>query len=221
MLRKIEFGWRAVFSRSTGLLIVLAGMALGWQLPLPAVAEESPPADWIEWQHQRHESIAGPNGWTTLISLHWLPEGKTSVGSDPTNQFVLPADRVTGFVGVFSRTGDSVQFEAAPGVTAHSGGAPVHVLEMKSDASDKPSKLMVGSLSFVIIKRGERFGVRVRDPESPARHHFAGLHYFPYRFLLAPSGTIRSIPVSAFIARSGCDRRHPGTVFARLSGVFA
>jgi hypothetical protein len=39
---------------------------------------------------------------------------------------------------------------------------------------------MIGSLSFVIIDRSGRLGVRIRDPESPTRLHFAGLKYFHY-----------------------------------------
>src|SRR5690349_22527006 len=42
---------------------------------------------------KRNESIAGTNGWTTLISRYWLSEGRTFAGADPTNQLVLPQGR--------------------------------------------------------------------------------------------------------------------------------
>lgn len=138
------------------------------------------PPDWIQWQHERHESIAGTNGWMTLISLYWLPEGVTSAGSDPTNQLTLPAGRVPGFVGTFSRQKGSVRFVAAPGVVATSDETAIHETEMRSDAATHPSTLKIGALTCAIIERGGRFGVRVRDPDSPARLHFAGLRYFPY-----------------------------------------
>jgi uncharacterized protein (DUF1684 family) len=138
------------------------------------------PKDWIEWQQKRQESIAGTNGWATLISRYWLSEGRTFAGADPTNQLVLPRGRVPAFVGSFVRKRNSVRFEAAPGITATVGGIAVHESEMKTDASDQPTKMMIGPLSFVIIERGERLGVRTRDPESPSRLHFGGLRYFPY-----------------------------------------
>jgi uncharacterized protein len=160
-------------------LLVAALVAEGQSIQPAEPANQGPP-DWIAWQHQRHESIGGSNGWTTLIALYWLPVGKTSVGTDRSNQFVLPEGRASGSVGEFFRKANLVQFNAAPGVAATSDGAAVTDLEMKTDATEKPTKLKIGSLSFVVIERAERFGVRVRDPESPARLHFAGLHYFPY-----------------------------------------
>jgi uncharacterized protein (DUF1684 family) len=65
-------------------------LAWGCHSARPAAhAHGSPPAAWIAWQKARLESIAGTNGWTTLISRYWLPEGKTYAGTDPTNQLVL------------------------------------------------------------------------------------------------------------------------------------
>jgi uncharacterized protein (DUF1684 family) len=145
------------------------------------------PKDWLEWQQKRHQSIAGTNGWTTLISRYWLSEGTTFAGAAPTNQLVLPQGRVPASVGSFVRKGNSVRFEAAPGIMATVDGVAVHELEMKTDASNQPTTMMIGPLSFIIIERGDRFGVRARDPESPSRLLFAGLHYFPY----APSWKIQ------------------------------
>lgn len=160
------------------------------------------PKDWIEWQQKRHESIAGTNGWTTLISRYWLPEGRTFAGAAPTNGLVLPQGRAAASIGSFVRKGNSVHFEAAPGVMATVDGIVVHELEMKTDASNQPTTMMIGPLSFIIIERGDRFGVRARDPESPSRHHFAGLRYFDYdpswkiqgRFEAFPSPRIMRVP---------------------------
>lgn len=152
------------------------------------------PKDWIEWQQKRHESVAGTNGWTTLISRYWLPEGRTFAGADPTNQLLLPQGRVPASVGAFVRKGNSVRFETAPGVMASVDGVVVHELEMKTDVSDHPTIMMIGPLSFVIIERGERFGVRARDPESPARLHFTGLHYFPYAASWRLQGRFEAFP---------------------------
>jgi len=37
----------------------------------------------------------------------------------------------------------------------------------------------VGRLTFYVISRGDRLGVRVKDPEGPARTGFTGLEHFP------------------------------------------
>ena len=180
---------------ATPLLIFLAALAWGCHSTRPVErAQGSPPAAWIEWQKARQESIAGTNGWTTLISRYWLPEGRTSAGTDPTNQLVLPAGRAAASVGDFSRNGKSVHFKATPGVEATVGGVPVRELEMKSDAAGDPTKLIIGPLSFVIIERGERLGVRVRDPESPTRLGFAGLRFFPYAAEWRIEGRFEAFP---------------------------
>jgi uncharacterized protein (DUF1684 family) len=44
----------------------------------------------------------------------------------------------------------------------------------------KPTVLQIGQLSVIVIERGERIGLRVRDPEGPARTRFRGLTYFGY-----------------------------------------
>src|SRR4030095_14618305 len=49
-----------------------------------AAADQAPP-DWMAWRERRKESVAGTNGWITLIGLHWLREGPTSIGTDPAN----------------------------------------------------------------------------------------------------------------------------------------
>ncbi|HRI15913.1 MAG TPA: DUF1684 domain-containing protein [Verrucomicrobiota bacterium] len=145
-----------------------------------AARQTSPPKDWIEWQAKRRESVAGTNGWTTLVGRHWLREGMNFAGADPTNQAVLPAGRSPTSLGRFVRAGRSVRFEAAPGVEATINGKPVQTADLESDRDGNPTGDYVGPLSFVIIERGDRVGLRVRDPEAPARVHFSGLKYFPF-----------------------------------------
>jgi len=44
---------------------------------------------------------------------------------------------------------------------------------------DDPDVVELGRLRFHVIRRGDRFGLRVKDPESPVRLEFKGLEYFP------------------------------------------
>ena len=148
----------------------------GRKAPLTSIR----PADWLAWLTKRRESIAGTNGWTTLVARHWLIEGQNFAGSAPSNHAVLPAERVPGSIGTFIRSGQSVRFEAAPGIVATIDGRTVQSADLQSDTHGTPTKLIIGTLSFVIIERGARIGLRVRDPEAPARLEFQGLDYFPY-----------------------------------------
>jgi uncharacterized protein (DUF1684 family) len=156
----------------------------------------SAPADWIAWQAKRRESVAGTNGWATLVGLHWLHPGRNPAGAGPTNDVVLPRDRAGGFIGDFIRKDRKVRFEAAAGTAASVAGKAVQSLDLESDALLAPTKLQIGTLTIIVIERGERIGLRVRDPQAPTRVHFHELRYFPYtakwriegRFEKAPAG---------------------------------
>jgi uncharacterized protein (DUF1684 family) len=68
-------------------------------------------------------------------------------------------------------------FAAETGVTHEGRG--VTRLNLRDDADGDPTVLRLSSLAFYVIRRGDRLGVRVKDPESPARKAFAGIDYFP------------------------------------------
>jgi uncharacterized protein (DUF1684 family) len=156
------------------LLTWLAGCSSG-----PASRTEVPPA-WLAWHATRHESIGGTNGWATLAGLHWLREGTNNAGTEPHGDIIFPAGRGPVRAGVFVRTGKSVQFIAAPDVAAQEDGQPVTQAALQSDEAGKPSVLELGGLRMFVIVRGERVGLRVKDPLAPTRLSFHGLDYFPY-----------------------------------------
>ena len=146
----------------------------------PSNASARAPSDWLDWQAKRRESIAGTNGWTTLVGRYWLAEGTNFAGTYPTNHAVLPRDRAAASIGAFVRQGRLVRFEAAPGVVATVDGGPVRTVALLSDRDQPATVLRLGRLSFSVIERGERLGLRVRDPDAPARRQFRGLGYFAY-----------------------------------------
>lgn len=145
-----------------------------------ARAGKAPVSEWQAWQAKRRESVAGTNGWATLVGLHWLEEGPNSAGSAPTNQAVLPAGRAAAWIGTFVRSGREVRFEAAPGMEARVDGLPVASVALVSDANGAPTRLVVGELTILVLERGSRMALRVRDPQAPTRVHFRGLEYFRY-----------------------------------------
>jgi uncharacterized protein (DUF1684 family) len=131
------------------------------------------PEDWPRWQQKRLQSIAGTNGWATLVGLHWIPEGRSVLGSDPSAALRLPAGRAPGVAGEILRTGKHVEYSAA------AAGSPVIRLSADS-ATNEPPVLKLGELRMFVIVRGERLALRVKDPQAPTRVHFKGLQYFPY-----------------------------------------
>lgn len=130
---------------------------------------------WAAWRAQRRESLAGEEGWLTLIGLHWLDAAETTIGSDETSAIVLPAGRSPARVGRFVVRDGRVSFVPEPGVTITTEDRPVTAeLALTPDDPGPPTTLALGSLRVHVIARAGRLGVRIKDRESPARVGFAG-----------------------------------------------
>ena len=127
-----------------------------------------------QWRRSRIVEAAGPEGWTTVVALHWLRPGMTRVGSAPGMDARLPAS-APAQIGTAQVAGQSVSFQAAPGVDVRQNGARVSTVAMTADQT----RLDIGTYSLGVIARAGRLGLRVRDRESAARTAFKGIEYFP------------------------------------------
>ncbi len=154
-----------------------------------------------QWKSKRLASLKGDDGWLSLVGLHWLKEGENKIGSDPSSEVALPEGKSPRVAGSFFLNNGAVKIEARPGSGITSEGKPVTSLYLKSDADGKPTTLKLGTLTFHVIKRGARLGVRVKDSASPERTNFRGLEYFPtderWRFeaRFEPYDPPRTIPI--------------------------
>lgn len=128
---------------------------------------------------KRLASLTKPDGWLTLIGLHFLVPGSNRVGSAPDNQIVLAAGEA--HLGtVVLEPGGEVRFEAATGVETTVDGKPSRWALLRSDDNDAgPTIIGSGTVSLFLIERGGRKALRVRDSLSGRRTHFKGLDYFP------------------------------------------
>ena len=131
------------------------------------------------WRESRVEDIKGENGWLTLVGLFWLKPGENRFGSDPSNTIVLPLDRAPRFTGSLWLSNGVVRLESHADATIAYEGEPVRLLNLETDAEGRPTVLNLGSLSFFVIKRGDRFALRVKDKQHPDRYSFHGIKYYP------------------------------------------
>lgn len=133
------------------------------------------------WRVERDHHLREPDGWLTLAGLYWLKEGANTFGSDASSDLVFPAGKVPGRIGSLVRSGERVEVRVEPGVGLAADGVPIAAPELPlvADASGKPTLLTLGSLSFHVIRRGERLGVRLKDSESALLASFAGVDSFP------------------------------------------
>jgi uncharacterized protein (DUF1684 family) len=129
------------------------------------------------WHQERWASLKSEDGWLTLVGLYWLKEGEDKFGSDTANDIVL--SKSGAHSGVFVLKDGVVRIETPLKTGFTADGEPVSSLVLKSDDDGSPTVLHLGSLSFQIIKRGDKFGLRVKDKENPDRLNFQDTQFYP------------------------------------------
>lgn len=140
-------------------------------LALPAAAD-----DYVQvlegWRARRTENLRKPDGWLSLVGLHWLSPGEHRLGDTPDSDIQVPTN-----VGTLQVSGRTVTLTAAPGVDLRHKGERVERVVL--EPSDDPPATTVGTVSFQVIERTGRLALRVRDSQSPALKSFHGTEWFP------------------------------------------
>jgi len=134
-------------------------------------------ADVEAWRVKREARLKADGGWLTVAGLFWLKEGANRFGSGKDNDVVLPSSAPER-AGVFEFQAGKVQLRLEAGVPATIEGKNVTTADMRPDTSGSPDVLTLGPLTMHVIERGGRFGIRLKDNDSPARKAFKGLEWF-------------------------------------------
>ncbi|HVF91179.1 MAG TPA: DUF1684 domain-containing protein, partial [Blastocatellia bacterium] len=150
-------------------------------LAATAIGQASYSATIKAWREKREAELRSDGGWLTVAGLFWLKEGANRFGTDPSNEIVLPKGSTLSRAGAFEFHGGKTTLRAEPGANVLSEGRAITALEIRTDADEKPTVLTVGAVTLQVIKRGERYGVRMRDKNSRRRREFTGLRWFPAR----------------------------------------
>ena len=179
------------------LLAAFAGMAVA--------AVSGYQSEIAQWRSQREARLKADGGWLTVAGLFWLREGPNRFGKDQTNDIVLP-----------DGPAHAGAFELHDGkVTAALDG------EKRAMAPDSADVAKVGRLSLFVIKRGDKYGIRLKDPDSEYRRNYHGIEHFPaneaYRVTARWVAEPRKIPILNIIGQTE-ESECPGYAEFRLSG---
>ena len=146
------------------------------------------------WRQARHERLADPNGWLTLVGLEWLNEGSNTVGAGEGNDARVPGGPAQW--GVIRVEGDEIRFRPGPGNGVTVDGETVQEARLVADDQGQPTVVRHGDLSFHVIHR-ESYALRVKDRRAPLLLAFEGVPAYDIqadwrvegRFLRAEPGT--------------------------------
>jgi len=132
-----------------------------------------------KWRADCESNLKKETGWLTVAGLFWLKEGINTVGAGSKFDVRLTANFKQGKFGEIDFKNGVASLKVEKGVEAQSDGKSVSTIDLVSDEKGKPTEIRTGSQTFFLIKREDRFGIRLKDSNSEARRNFKGLHWFP------------------------------------------
>lgn len=151
----------------------------------------------LAWRADRDARLRSPDGWLTLVGLHWLAPGENHVGAHPAKQVVLHGHQIPPRVGSLWVEDGVVRLVPHEGVEVLHAGKPVGEMVLEDDRGGQPTVLELGTLRFYLIRRGDRLGVRVKDSAAPALKSFAGMEHFPIDASWRVEGRLEAAPADA------------------------
>jgi uncharacterized protein len=131
-----------------------------------------------KWRAGRVGRLTADDGWLSVVGLSWLEEGQNSLGSAPSSRIVLPPGRAPARLGTVRLARGKATLAVGPGATVTHDGQHVKTIELASDAEGEPTVLQHGTLTFYLIRRGDRLGMRVKDSAAAARKSFHGINSY-------------------------------------------
>ncbi|MGA2431406.1 MAG: DUF1684 domain-containing protein [Candidatus Acidiferrum sp.] len=150
--------------------------------PIPA-QEATWQQDLAVWRTQHVADLQKPDGWLSLAGLEWLSPGDNTFGSAVDNKIHLPASGPP-HAGVLHLEGTTVTLMPPSGGFAQGlllDGKPAQSQELRTGAdTDKGNpRMTIGTLNFYVVRRADRFALRIKDAHSAALAGFHGLKWFP------------------------------------------
>jgi len=175
-----------------------------------------------QWRAGRIERLQKPDGWLSLVGLHWVDPGTLTLGSAPGNDIVLATGPAT--LGTIDSDGKRVVLALADGVDAKIGDGSARSATLASDATEAPTFVTFGSANFHVIERSGRLALRVKDAQAATRTDFLGLESYPidpaFRFdaRFEPHAPGKTIPIANIIGTLD-PMPNPGAVVFEKDGA--
>jgi uncharacterized protein len=130
------------------------------------------------WQYKRVQKLKKENGWLNLAGLYWLKQGENTFGSDPSNDIIFPPGTPPK-IGTIILKDSLTQLKVNKNIDVIINGAIVKEALLQNDLSRNTSIMSLGSYKWNIIRRQDKYGIRLRDLNSPLVKNFPGIETYP------------------------------------------
>ncbi len=179
------------------------------------------------WREQRRADLLEPDGWASLTGLHWVERGAHFIGSAADNGIRLTIG--PAYMGMIELEDDALRFVPHDGTELTLDGEPLSAATgLRADDDDPANPSTIGfdqgKGMATVIKRGERYALRVRHAEAPTRTGFNGLDYWPAERDWKITGTFVPNPPGQTIAVANIvgtidDMPNPGAIEFERDGA--
>ncbi len=136
----------------------------------------------MDWRAKHVADLQKPDGWLSLAGLDWLDEGENCFGAAADNKIRLSGARAE-HLGALELRGSTVRLVAPAngfpnGFLVSGVAAQEQVLRTDADNDKHAPHLTIGTLNMYVIRRADRFALRVKDSRSQALLEFHGLKWY-------------------------------------------
>jgi uncharacterized protein (DUF1684 family) len=156
---------------------MMGALLLSAVIILAAESAKAPDSAYVQsfekWKADQTADLK--ENWLPLAGLFWLKPGANTFGSDAANAIVFP--KGPAHAGEFDLSGKEVTVKLLPDAHATIAGKAAIAAELHPDTSEHVTDVEMGTLSFHVIVRGERVGIRLRD--GAAARDFKGMVFYP------------------------------------------
>jgi uncharacterized protein len=116
--------------------------------------------------------------WLTLVGLYPLREGSNLVSTQADAAIQLPPSTAP-FAGFFILVNDQVHLNLISNPALFAGGDAHENRALRLDVDGDPDILEFGQHSLMVIRRGNRYFLRLWDRQAADFVNFTGYRYFP------------------------------------------
>jgi hypothetical protein len=125
-----------------------------------------------KWRSDHESELKGENSWFSVAGLFWLKEGLNTIGRGEKFDVQLTENFKGEKFGEIIFQNGTATLRVEKGVAARANGQSVAEIPLVSDEAQKQTIIETGSQSFYLIKRSDRYGIRLKDKNSPGRLNF-------------------------------------------------
>src|ERR1035438_2873397 len=122
-------------------------------------------SDLAAWREEHVSDLRKPAGWLSLTGLDWLQTGDNTFGSAADNKIRLVDS--PAHLGVLHLENDTVQLlppkggDFPPELLIAGAAARTQLIPVAADSDKDAPHFTIGSLNMYVIRRADRFALRV------------------------------------------------------------